>query len=190
MKCLLNLRTYSRKVLGCHYYKHWLSINIKRIMHVGFSSVCYTFHWLLRQFRHFKFLTPFLVSVEGKLHFSTANTASWLLTWQLDTFTSTFPLIKPFNSSGFKNFKDTVNFWPLKEKKKEQHFRIQWLWSILKQLHPQKISGLSETKGSFLHHLFHFSLLVDYGNLFQASPLLPQSVAKSPQKIHRIRIYS
>ena len=84
MKGLMNSRTYRRKVLWCHYYKHWLSRNIKRIMNVGFSSVCYFFHRLFRQLRHSKFLTPFLLRVEGKLHFSTANTASWLFnlaTW-------------------------------------------------------------------------------------------------------------
>lgn len=81
---------------------------------------CYTFHWLFRQFRHFKFFTPFLASVEGKPHkIQKAHTKLYVEQIQLCgcffyAFTCTFPRIKSFNGSKFKTFQHILQ---LKEQK-------------------------------------------------------------------------
>lgn len=60
--------------------------------------------------------------------------------------------------------------------------RIQWLWSILQQLLQQKTFYLLETRGSYLHHLFHFFQPGDFYNLFQAFPLLAEPAANFSNK--------
>ena len=56
----VTFETYCRKVLGCHHNEYWSVINVKKVMHIGFSSLSYTFHCIFRQIRNSKFLTPSL----------------------------------------------------------------------------------------------------------------------------------